>query len=60
VVCGFYQRNDIDYDETLGHTIKPAMIRVVLIIAASQAWSIHQLDMKNMLFHGHHDKTIYC
>ena len=39
---------------------KPATIRVVLSIAASHAWPIHQLDVKNAFLHGHLDETVYC
>jgi hypothetical protein len=38
--------------------VKPATIRAVLSIAASQAWPIHQLDVKNAFLHGQLDKTV--
>ena len=60
VVCGFSQRHDIDYDETFSPVVKPATIRVVLNIAASRGWPIHQLDMKNAFLHGHLEETVYC
>jgi hypothetical protein len=32
---------------------------VVLNIVTSHVWIIHQLDVKNMFFHGHIEETIY-
>ena len=42
VVRGFSQWYDIDYDETFSPVVKPATIWVVLSIAASRSWPIHQ------------------
>ena len=43
---GKSQREGIDCDETFSPVIKPATISIVLIIALSKSWSIHQLDVK--------------
>jgi hypothetical protein len=60
VVHGFSQRYDINYDETFSPIVKPATIQVVLSIAASRSWLIHQLDVKNACLHGHLNETVYC
>jgi hypothetical protein len=60
VVRGFSQQHGINYDETFSLVVKLATIRVVLSIAASRTWPIHQLDVKNAFLHGHLDETVYC
>jgi hypothetical protein len=60
VLRGFSQCPGIDYDETFSPVVKPATIRVVLTLALSRSWPIHQLDMKNAFLHGTLNETVYC
>ncbi|XP_071695911.1 uncharacterized mitochondrial protein AtMg00810-like [Rutidosis leptorrhynchoides] len=39
--------------------VKPATIRVVLSLALSNKWAIHQLDVKNAFLHGKLSETVY-
>jgi histone deacetylase 1/2 len=47
VAWGFTQQEGIDYSETFSLVIKPTIIRLVLTIAISNGWSIHQLNVHN-------------
>jgi hypothetical protein len=60
VLRGFTQQADVDYSETFSPVVKPATIRVVLSIATSLSWPIHQLDVKNAFLHGELSETVYC
>ena len=60
VVRGFNQQFGIDYSDTFSPVIKPATVRVVLSIAVSSSWPIHQLDVKNAFLHGNLSETVYC
>jgi len=48
-----------DYDETFSHVVKSATIRVVLTLALSRSWPIHQLDAKNAFLHGTLTEIVY-
>ena len=56
---GKSQREGTDYDMTFSPVVKPASIRVVLSIARSRSWSIHQLDVKNAFPQRHLNETVY-
>ena len=56
---GKSQREGVDCDETFSPVVKHASIRIVLSIAISKSWSIHQLDVKNAFLHDHLNETIY-
>ncbi|GKD22644.1 ribonuclease H-like domain-containing protein, partial [Tanacetum coccineum] len=59
VANGHSQQFFVDCDDTFSHVVKPATIRMVLSLALSQNWPIHQLDVKNAFLHGDLSETVY-
>ncbi|GJZ21453.1 ribonuclease H-like domain-containing protein [Tanacetum coccineum] len=49
----------VDVDETFSLVVKPGTIWIVLSLAASRHWPIHQLDVKNAFLHGELSETVY-
>ena len=56
---GRSQQPDIDCDETFSHVVKPETIRLVLDIALSKNWPLHQLDVPNAFLNGDLQETVY-
>ena len=56
---GFSQQQGLDYDETFNPVVKPTTIRMVLCLAISSDWPIHQLDIKNAFLYGTINETVY-
>jgi hypothetical protein len=60
VLHDFTQRPNVDYDETFGPVVKPAMVHTMLFLVVSRSWLVHQIDVKNVFLHGTLSEIIYC
>ncbi|XP_021971245.1 uncharacterized mitochondrial protein AtMg00810-like [Helianthus annuus] len=60
LVCdGRLQQVGIDCGDTFSPVVKPATIRIILSLALSNSWSVHQLDVTNAFLHGNLHETVY-
>ncbi|GJR83277.1 ribonuclease H-like domain-containing protein [Tanacetum coccineum] len=58
VTKGSSQQLGVDFDETFSLVVKPATICMVLSLAMSCKWQIHQLDVKNAFLNGDLFETV--
>ncbi|GJX51713.1 ribonuclease H-like domain-containing protein [Tanacetum coccineum] len=49
----------VNFNETFSSVVKPVTIRMVLSLAVSRHWPIHQLDVKNAFLNGDLSETVY-
>ena len=59
VVKGFSQIHGLDFDDTFSPMVRPATIWIILSIAVTSGLPLHQLDVKNVFFHGHLSEEVY-
>ncbi|KAJ9544444.1 hypothetical protein OSB04_024151 [Centaurea solstitialis] len=60
LVCeGRSQKEGIDCGETFSPIVKPATIRTIVSITLSNAWEVHQLDVKFAFLHAYFHETVY-
>eukprot|EP00253_Pinus_taeda_P027648 PITA_27648 len=59
VAKGFSQVEGIDYTETFSLVAKMNSIHLVLSLAASFKWEVHQMDVKSAFLHGDLHEEIY-
>jgi hypothetical protein len=52
VAPGNKQEYWVDYEETFAPVAKMTTVRTIIVIAASQGWPLHQMDVKNVFLHG--------
>ena len=59
VAKGFTQVPGQDYGATFAPVAKLTTVRVIISLAASYSWPLHQLDVKNAFLNGDLHETIY-
>ena len=59
VVLGNKQEYGVDFEENFAPVSKMTIVRMVIYIAASQSWPLHQMDVKNAFLHGDLKEDIY-
>ena len=59
VAKGFHQRSGIDYSDTFSPVIKPTTLRIILSLAISHGWPLHQLDINNAFLQGTLHEDVY-
>jgi hypothetical protein len=59
VALGNRQEYGVDYEETFAPVAKMTTMRIIIAIAASQGWPLHQMDVKNAFLHGDLKEDIY-
>lgn len=59
VAKGFKQRFGVDYLDTYSPVVKPTTVRVLLSLAVSKGWTLHQIDIQNAFLHGDLKEEVY-
>jgi hypothetical protein len=59
VAKGYAQTYGIDYEETYNPVAKMTIVRAIITMATAKGWSLHQMDVKNVFFHGDLQEEVY-
>ena len=56
---GFSQVYGLDYVDTFSPVMKMTSMRIIVSLATTYHWPLHQLDIKNAFLNGIFDKEVY-
>ena len=59
VAQGFSQVHGLDFGDTFSPVVRPATVRIILSLAVTSGWRLHQLDVENAFFHGFLNEEVY-
>ena len=59
VACGFSWKEVIDHDEISAPVARYMTILLILALATSQGWNLHQMDVKTTFLHGSIKEEVY-
>jgi hypothetical protein len=59
VVCGFSQKEGIDYEETFTPVARYTSIRTIIALTAKMKWKLHQMDVKTTFLNGVIKEEVY-
>jgi hypothetical protein len=59
VARGFSQVEGIDFEETFASVARYTSIRMIITLATSMGWKIHQMDVKTTFLNGEIGEEIY-
>ena len=59
VACGFSRKEGIDYDVIFSPVARYMTIYLIIALATSQGWNLHQMDVKTMFLHGSIKEEVY-
>eukprot|EP00253_Pinus_taeda_P027290 PITA_27290 len=59
VARGFSTKEGIDCDKTFAPVARYTTIRLIISLAASQGWNLHQMDIKTTFLHGSIKEEVY-
>jgi len=59
VAKGYAQTYGIDYEETYSLVAKMTTVIAFIAMLAARRWSLHQMDVKNVFFHGDLHEEVY-
>ena len=55
----FLSKEGIDYDDIFAPVAQYTTIRSIIALAATQGWSLHQMDVKTAFLHGAIKEEVY-